>query len=956
MTSTSLYKWLARAILCAFCLALLLVTSPRAGRTANGGGSLVQTGLLEWKTKGKFDPPVTWPITTPLMVHASVLPDGRVLFWGRDKATDQFGQQTTNDVVAQSKVSVWNPETNTFTAMNNQTTNLFCTGHSFLPDGRLFAAGGHAETAWRSRAGDQHTNIFNPATNTWSNGPLMDKGRWYPFTVTLEDGRVAILGGSYAAGGGAYPTQYQPEIYDPKTNTLQLMNDADDNNGFLVDIPLYPYTFLDNREGTAPDPSNPMALPQHRGVFVAGPYRYFFWNPKGAANGLGSWSSAKTLYQVPSTTLQARHNYGTAVMYDSEDGKILLAGGMGLQDKPLTFAQTITLNHDNPTWQATQPMLRPRTYHTSTLLPDGKVLVTGGVPCQDGLIIEPCYSNKATGVLTDINQTKDAEMWDPSVVNPDGSKGAWTLMAKSQITRGYHSVALLLPDGRVLVGGSGGPDGYKQSRDGFNPDGSINVDTVARHNFAERRVEFYSPPYLFDAAGNPAVRPEISNAPAEVAYGQQFAVTMSTMDAVQKVTWVKLNSVTHDFATDQRINVLSFATIGPGQLSVTAPTSSRKCPPGHYMLFVFNSSGVPSKARIVKIQQSTNREDFIARRAIRHNDRIHVFYRHLNDVGLRYVSQTAPDSRTFSAPVNLGGGLNSNPIAIRNQDGRLQVFVLGLDNAIYTNRETAPGSGTWSGFAGIITGPNLPVIAGARNLDGRIQVFYRGSDNALWYIIQTAANSTTWTAVSLGGGLTSEPSVGMNADGRLEVFVRGLDNALYHNWQTTPGGAWSGFARLGGQLTSGPFVAQNSDGRLDVFLRGTDNGVWHINQLAPNSSGSWSGFEGLGGTLAGDHPYNSPSAALGPDGRLQLFVRWGDNTLRTLVQNAPNGSFPVWGWENLWGWIDATVPPPVRSKDGRFFIFVRGGGYNLYFNSHNAPNSYNVWDGFAYLGDAAHSF
>lgn len=957
MKRTPLRKWIARAILCSASFVLLLSSWPSTGRTS-GSAARVHAPQVESKTKGKFDAPVTWPESTPLMIHASVMRDGRVLFWGRDKATDPFGGQTTDDVVGRSKVSIWNPETNSFTSVNHNTTNLFCAGHSFLPDGRLFVAGGHVEAPWRSRAGSNQTNIFDPLTNLWSNGPLMATGRWYPFTVTLDDGRVAILGGSYAAGGNAYPTQYQPEIYDPATNTLALLNASDDNNGFLVDIPLYPYTFLDTREGTAPDPSNPASLAQHRGVFVAGPFRSFFWNPKGATNGKGSWSPAKTLFQVPSTNTLARHNYGTAVLYDSEEGKILLAGGMGPQDKTLTFAQTITLNHDNPAWEPTQPMKRPRTFHTATLLPDGKVLVTGGVPCQDGQIIEPCYSDSAAGALATISDTQEAEIWDPSVVNPDGTKGAWTLMAKSQVVRGYHSVALLLPDGRVLVGGSGAPDGYKQSRDGFI-DGKMNMDTPARHNVAERRVEFYSPPYLFDDAGNPAQRPEITSAPAEIGYGQQFPLTFSNSAAIQKVTWVRLNSVTHDFATDQRINVLNFTTTGAGQLNVTTPSDARKCPPGYYMLFVFNSSGVPSKAKIVRIHkqapQNINGEEYIARRSVRHNNRIHVFYRHLGDTSLHYISQTASDSNTFNAPVNLGGGLNSNPIAIKDSAGRLQVFVLGLDNAIYTNRENAPGSGTWSGFTPITLGPNLPVIAGARNIDGRIQIFYRGSDNALWYIMQTQPGSTTWTTVSLGGGLTSEPAVGMNPDGRLEVFVRGVDNALYHIRQLSPGGPWSAFAKLGGQLTSGPFVAHQSDGRLDVFIRGTDAGAWHIKQSAPNSS-SWSGFSGLGGVLQGDHPYNSPSAALGPDGRVQIFVRWSDNSLRTLVQSAPNGNFPWNAWTNLGGWIDATVPPPTRSTDGRLFIVVRGGGGALFFNTHNAPNSYLLWNGFAYFGDAAHSF
>lgn len=953
-------RFSARATLFALALVLALATFPDASRTAPkgaGGAAAPQTGSPQWKTQGKFDAPVNWPASTPLMIHASVLPDGRVLFWGRDKATDQFGNPTTDDVVGRSKARIWNPAANTFQVVDNSTTNLFCSGHSFLPDGRLFVAGGHKDAPWRTRAGDEKINIFNPATNSWSNGPAMEKGRWYPFTVALEDGRVAILGGSYSVGGSpsAFVTQDKPEVYNPQANTLDLLNPAE-HNGFKVDIPLYPYVFLDTREGTAPDPNSSSTLPQYRGVFVAGPFRYFFWNPSGGSNGRGSWSMPQTLFQVPGN-IQARHDYGTAVMYDSEEGRILLAGGMNTQAKPTRFAQTITLNQDNPAWQPTQQMQRPRTYHTSTLLPDGKVLVTGGVPCQQGLLYEPCYSDRNTNTLADINQTKDAEMWNPAVVNPDGTKGAWSLMATSQITRGYHSVALLLPDARVLVGGSGGPDGYRQSRDGFNPDGTQNIDTVARHNYAERNVELYSPPYLFDAAGNPAPRPTINSAPTQVGYGQQFNVSYGNASSISRVAWVRLPSVTHDFGTDQRINVLQYAAT-PGssnQLTVTAPGNARKCPPGYYMLFIFNQDGTPSVARVVNIRSlSTNREGFIAQRAVKHNGLVHVFYRHLSDTTLRYMRQTAPDSATYTPPVDLGGGLNSNPIAVENQDGRLQVFVLGLDNAIYTRWETSPGN--WANW--VLLGPvsSHPIFSAARNLDGRIQVFYRGPDQALWYITQTTANGTDWARpVSLGGGLTSEPVVGMNADGRLEVFVRGTDNALHHQWQTTAGGAWSGWAALGGQLTSDPYVAHNSDGRLEVFVRGTDSGVHCIRQTTTNNSAGWTPWEALGGSLRGDHPYNRPVAAQASDGRLQVFVRWNDNTLRTTIQSAPGGGFVFNDWHNLSGWIDATLSPPVRSNNGLFHLFARGAGFNLYANQQTAAN-HLTWGGFTYLGDAAHSF
>jgi acylphosphatase len=133
------------------------------------------------------------------------------------------------------------------------------------------------------------------------------------------------------------------------------------------------------------------------------------------------------------------------------------------------------------------------------------------------------------------------------------------------------------------------------------------------------------------------------------------------------------------------------------------------------------------------------------------------------------------------------------------------------------------------------------------NEDGRLEVFGVGADSALWHIWQTAPNGAWSDWGTLGGILTSEPEVIRNDDGRLEAFARGTDDALWHIWQTAPNGAWSGWSSLGGIITSDPTIARNADGRLEAFARGTDDALWHIWQTAPN--GAWSGWSSLGGKL-----------------------------------------------------------------------------------------------------------
>jgi hypothetical protein len=88
-------------------------------------------------------------------------------------------------------------------------------------------------------------------------------------------------------------------------------------------------------------------------------------------------------------------------------------------------------------------------------------------------------------------------------------------------------------------------------------------------------------------------------------------------------------------------------------------------------------------------------------------------------------------------------------------------------------------------------------------------------------------------------------AVALNREQRLEVFARGTDKALWHGWHTSPANGWSGWYSLGGMLTSNPTVARNPDGRLEVFVRGTNGALYHMWQVAPNFT--WTSWSSLGG-------------------------------------------------------------------------------------------------------------
>src|SRR5262249_52640486 len=111
--------------------------------------------------------------------------------------------------------------------------------------------------------------------------------------------------------------------------------------------------------------------------------------------------------------------------------------------------------------------------------------------------------------------------------------------------------------------------------------------------------EIFSPPYLFKGP-----RPTITSAPTKINGGQTFFVGTPDAGNIMQVTWIRLGAVTHAFNQEQRINFLSFSQSNGG-LNVTAPPSANLAPPGFYMLFLLNGSGVPSVGSIVQLDNSS---------------------------------------------------------------------------------------------------------------------------------------------------------------------------------------------------------------------------------------------------------------------------------------------------------------------------------------------------------------
>ena len=290
-----------------------------------------------------------------------------------------------------------------------------------------------------------------------------------------------------------------------------------------------------------------LALPYYPRTFVAPDGRVFQAGEEQQSRylsvaGTGRWTNGPMRVGV-------YRDYGSAVMY--QPGRILYVGG---GDPPTATAEIIDLNQPSPAWTFTASMAFARRHLNATVLPTGEVLVTGGT--------------SGAGRNNPVGAVHAAELWNPAT-------GKWTTLASNQVIRIYHSTTLLLPDGRVLHTGSG--DGA----------GAAN----------ERNYELYSPPYLFRGA-----RPSISGTtPAVVGYGQTVFVETPDAASITKVTFIRLGSVTHAFDMSQLLVPLGFSGAAGG-LSIAVPTSRTTAPPGPYMLFLVNGDGVPSEARIMRLQ------------------------------------------------------------------------------------------------------------------------------------------------------------------------------------------------------------------------------------------------------------------------------------------------------------------------------------------------------------------
>ena len=378
-----------------------------------------------------------------------------------------------------------------------------------------------------------------------------------------------------------------PQVWETGTGTWRDLTNAQ------LWLPFYPFTFV---------------APNGR-VFYAGPgktTRYL------DTSGSGAWSVVGDS-QFGVSAWYGSRQWGSAVMY--EPGKVLLVGGGNCPaydsacSSVTATAEVINLNSATPSWRYVGSMANPRKQLNLTLLPDGRVLATGGTSGPVG------WDDQTGPVYA-------AEVWDPVTES-------WTTWASSTVYRGYHSIALLLPDGRVVQAGG-------------NIFGGVNTS-----------AEVFSPPYLFNGS-----RPTITAAPDTIGFGDTFRIDTPDSSAISQVTLVRLGAVTHSFNMSQRFNRLSFNATS-GRLDVSAPPNGNVAPLGHYMLFILNTSGVPSVAKIVRVEPSNAPTNLVA--SVVSSSRIDLAWRDnaTNEIGYRIERCGGTNCTSFVEIATVGANVTS---------------------------------------------------------------------------------------------------------------------------------------------------------------------------------------------------------------------------------------------------------------------------------------------------------
>ena len=501
-----------------------------------------------------------------LPVHSALLHTGKVLFFaGSGNSAFRFSSPDFGSVAKEIYTSVvWDPTKNvldnntfdhppTLRRSNGSVIDFFCCGHTFLADGRVLVAGGTDEydkiivngvmqDAPHGFAGTREAEIFDPVTEKWTPIQSMTHGRWYPTVVMLSDGTILAASGLDEQAQGL------------ENNTLERITDPDHTDWVKTrdfNLPLYPHLFQLS-DGRLLYTGGKMDTPGDSVPFVFDP---ILPTPSVLINGL--------------TDVAQCNQCASVVLPPAQAQVFMILGGGPEDDTPERGQAThrvavVDFKQTNPTYQAKAPLNHERMHVNAVLLPDRTVLAAGGGVTREASAQTNVVDPKGG------REVFEAEIYDPA-------KDAWSITAPATVARLYHSVALLLPDGRVVAAGG-------------NPDKGSQVKWLPPDPLEEMRLEIFSPPYLFKKSSRPA----ILSSPKEIDYGTGIVVRTPAPNQVKWVNLIRPGLTTHSFNSTQRLVDVPFTIAPPDLLNAVIPSDQFAAPPGWYLLFLTDNDGVPS--------------------------------------------------------------------------------------------------------------------------------------------------------------------------------------------------------------------------------------------------------------------------------------------------------------------------------------------------------------------------
>lgn len=615
--------------------------------------------------------------------------------------------------------AVWNPDTGSITELNWNQHDMFCGGTVMRADGKFQVMGGRNTV--------RRVSTFDWTTNSWARIADMVDPRWYTGSLILPDNNVFTLSGD----GGPYSA----ERFNGSTWTKYAgINWSPAGNG-TIEANWTPLVFL------APDGR----------VFHAGPHKTMNY-----LNVTGSGSFTPSGAVVPGTWYPKD---ASVVMY--EPGKILMAGGMvsGTSESPTNLACTINLYTDPPTVTSIPSMAFTRRFSNGIVLPSGEVLVIGG--------------NTSGQKFSDVGAVMAGEIWNPRT-------NSWRTVASMSVPRNYHSVALMLADGRVMAGGSG----------------LANNAPVDHSN-----IEIFNPPNLYSAAGTLAARPTLTQAPTILGTLGRFTVR-GTAD-LRRFAMIRMASVSHSLTTDQRYFSPAFCELSSGVYELSPHNNANVMVPGYWMLYGIDANGVPSKAKIIQVSESVNvpipGTNLALGRPTTQSSTLAATYSASRAVdGNKSASYvTAPGSHTQLEAnpwweVDLGAVFPLNAVKIfnraENTGSRLADFTVQVSNFAITPSNTdvsnyryrfTPGPETVinlyrsARFVRIqlnttnylqlaeveVLGGTVPISGVTMNNPGNLLSPRQAPVNV--QLVAAAASQVTWTATGLPAGLTLNSATGL---------------------------------------------------------------------------------------------------------------------------------------------------------------------------------------------------